>query len=168
MKRYLLACLLASFFLPALAEEEGKTATSPELKAARKAYEEDRVRSIETANTRYIQKLRRLKETASGRNFELVKVIDAEIASFEFTKKLVEGKWLWFRNPKARQDKLRFTADGVMHHQYFKATWVEIAPWTVAIRLDGRIGYLVFDPEMQGFTGRDFDSSDKLAGKRDE
>ena len=124
--------------------------------------------AIEAANTRYLQKLRRLKGTASGRNFELVKVIDTEIASFEFTRKLVEGKWLWFRNPKARQDKLRFTADGVMHHQYFKATWVEIAPWTVAIRLDGRIGYLVFDPEMQGFTGRDFDGSDKLAGKRDE
>lgn len=150
--------------------QEVKEARSPELKAARKAYEEDRSKSIDAANARYVQKLRRLKEMAAGRNYELVKTIDAEIASLTFTKSLVESRWLWLRVSGDKPSKLRFAADGGMEQEFFKGTWAVIAPWTIAIRTngDGRIGYLVFDPEMQTFTGRDFDGSDKLTGRLDE
>lgn len=170
MTRFLIPTLCLLSLAPALNGQEEKEVRSPELKAARKAYEDDRAKSIDAANARYVQKLRRLKEMAAGRNYELVKVIDAEIASLTFTKSLVETKWLWLAKPNDKPAKLRFMADGVIDQQYFKGTWSVIAPWTIAMRLDhdGRIGYLVFDAEMQGFTGRDFDGSDKLSGKRDE
>jgi len=161
--KLLLTCLLLSH--GAYGQE---AETSPELRAAREAFQKDRARSIEAANSRYLAALRKLKEMSKGRNFELTKVIEAEIASLDFTKVLVETKWSWFRNVDAKPDKLRFTAEGEVIHQYFKATWAVIDPWTIAVRLDGRIGYLVFDPEMEGFTGRDFDGSDKLVGKKEK
>lgn len=130
---------------------------SPEFKAAYEAWLKDRAK----ADDWYLQKIRKIKAAAAGRNFELVQAVDQELASRDFVKMLTGTKWKWTRG---NSQKVEFMENGEMIHDGFKARWALIPPYTVVmVHPNGSLGSLVYNPDDGKFTCRDFDGSDKLS-----
>lgn len=160
MNRVLLLLLSLLPAFPLLGQDENKAAQSPEFRAAREAWIKDRAKGTKTADDWYLQKLKKIKAAAEGRNYALVTAINSEIAALELPSKLVQTPWKWTRG---HSQKVRFTPDGEMIHPGFKARWGIVPPCTVVLILgDGKLASLTYLPDEGRFTCRDFDGSKDL------
>ena len=162
MNRAILFLLLLLFpASSALAQDENKAAQSPELRAAREAWLKDRAKGAKTADDWYLQKLKKIKAAAEGRNYALVTAVNGETAALELPRLLVETKWKWTRGSTV---KVRFTPEGEVIHPSFKARWGIVPPCTVVLvnEKDGSLASLVYLPGEGRFKCRDFDDSDGM------
>ena len=161
MNRVLLLLLWLLPAFPLLAQDENKAVQSPEFRAAREAWIKDRAKGTKTADDWYLQKLKKIKAAAEGRNYALVTAINGEIAALELPRLLVETKWKWTRGSTV---KVRFTPEGDVIHPSFKARWGIVPPCTVVLvnERDGSLASLVYLPEEGRFLCRDFDDSKEM------
>jgi len=161
MRRTSIFALLIGISLPAFSEEKQTAMKSPEVRAAHEAWQKNKAKAVKAADDWYLQRLRKLKASAEGRDFELATAIGEEIRQVEFSTMLISKKWKWIRGNDFSM--VRFTEDGEMIHPGFKVRWTLMVPGTVVLMLpNGRVASLIYDPAKESFSCRDFDGSSEL------